>query len=417
MLVTMIAPEILLAKAFNEFMVSKDQNKHLEVLATHDGVPWTITHTLFANMGGFVLRSIPASDRETPERWDLENQGRTRPEIALDTLHSSPGNGEMRLETSSDYAESNGHEAMVTQTQSNPQSEEEPFLPADVFGLEKLEYPDLIPVTASMILDLRFLEVLKLPSVTTAEIEDKSKGDIFVRAIAVAQIAWILVQVIARASRGLAISQLEITAVAFSACAITIYILNWRRPKGVKVPCTLFQYPGNIPIRVIRILQKSHMREERLLSDLIWLWPKVSPTIVAPRIPNEALLDSKGNWMYLWGVTIGSIIFNGLHNAAWNFIFPTKVEQILWRAASFWCTIFLFIRGAVVLLVFLLLTSTGLDRHINSFRTFFTPTERVLLALYSLARLFLMAETFRSLLFLPPDAYVATWASNIPHVA
>jgi hypothetical protein len=323
----------------------------------------------------------------------------------------------MRLETSSDYEERNGHEAMFMQTQSNTKPEEEPFLPLDVFGLEKLEYPDLIPVTASMILDLRSLEDLKLPSVTTAEIEDKSKGGIFVRAIAVAQIAWIVIQVIARASRGLAISQLEITAVAFSVCAIAIYILNWRRPKGVKVPCTLFQYPGNIPIRVIRILQKSHIREERLLSDLIWLWPKVSPTVVASHIPNEVLLDSKGNWMYLWGVTIGSVIFNGLHNAAWNFIFPTKIEQILWRAASLWCTLFLFIRAVVMLLPFLLLTSTGLDRHINSFRTFITPTERVLLALYSLARLFLMAEIFRSLWFLPPDAYVATWVTNIPHVA
>ena len=41
----------------------------------------------------------------------------------------------------------------------------------------------------------------------------------------------------------------------------------------------------------------------------------------------------------------------------------------------------------------------------------------VLMTLYILARLFLMVEIFRTLCFLPPEAYVATWASNIPHIA
>jgi hypothetical protein len=36
---------------------------------------------------------------------------------------------------------------------------------------------------------------------------------------------------------------------------------------------------------------------------------------------------------------------------------------------------------------------------------------------YALARLFILVEIFRTICFLPTDAYVATWTSNIPHVA
>ena len=41
----------------------------------------------------------------------------------------------------------------------------------------------------------------------------------------------------------------------------------------------------------------------------------------------------------------------------------------------------------------------------------------VLCSLYLLARLYLLVEVFRTLCFLPPDAYISTWAANIPHIA
>lgn len=41
----------------------------------------------------------------------------------------------------------------------------------------------------------------------------------------------------------------------------------------------------------------------------------------------------------------------------------------------------------------------------------------VLGIVYILARLALLVETFRALAFLPPDAYVSTWVSNVPNVS
>ena len=87
----------------------------------------------------------------------------------------------------------------------------------------------------------------KLPSISKDEINGRAKGDAFTKAIAVVQIFWNVVQVIVRAVRGLAISQLELAVIAFSLCAITIYILQWDRPKDVQVPVTVFQYNGPIP--------------------------------------------------------------------------------------------------------------------------------------------------------------------------
>ena len=40
----------------------------------------------------------------------------------------------------------------------------------------------------------------------------------------------------------------------------------------------------------------------------------------------------------------------------------------------------------------------------------------VLVVLYIVARLYIMVELFRSLLFLDPKAFAFTWSSNIPHI-
>lgn len=103
------------------------------------------------------------------------------------------------------------------------------------------------------------------------------------------------------------------------------------------------------------------------------------------------------------GFIIGSASFGALHIAAWNFIFPTRAEQIIWQTTSLFCTLIYPIYAALPLI---------LPRGA-------TPEVIYVMgsALYVLARLFLIVEIFRTLCFLPPSAYVATWASNIPHVA
>ena len=63
------------------------------------------------------------------------------------------------------------------------------------------------------------------PKLSTADLEDRSKGDVLVKGAAVLQLTWLVVQMIARASEGLAISLLEVMTLAFALCAIATYIL------------------------------------------------------------------------------------------------------------------------------------------------------------------------------------------------
>ena len=57
MLATAFAPEILIVKNVADLQDAKDSCKEMEQFSSQDGVAWTKTHALFANMGGFVIVS------------------------------------------------------------------------------------------------------------------------------------------------------------------------------------------------------------------------------------------------------------------------------------------------------------------------------------------------------------------------
>jgi hypothetical protein len=218
MLATIIAPEVLLGKAWADLGLAKVELNTLQRFAAEDGVPWTLTYSLLANMGGFVIRTYTR---------------RTRGGLAL------IGNGTQT-------------ELVILVSESNVDSESAQIKKSTL----ALSYSNPFHLMASDICRLREAGLLaRLLYVTIEEINDKSKGDSFTRAIAIFQIVWTVIQVIARAARHLAISQLEIAVVAFSVCAIIIYGLNWKKPKGVEVPFTLVQYEREIPEQALTILK------------------------------------------------------------------------------------------------------------------------------------------------------------------
>lgn len=56
MVATILAPELVLSKAWEDLFVAKDGLAELQRLSLEDGTEWTLAHSLFANMGGFFLR-------------------------------------------------------------------------------------------------------------------------------------------------------------------------------------------------------------------------------------------------------------------------------------------------------------------------------------------------------------------------
>lgn len=353
MLFTVLAPEFLLAKSVADLRAIDSTMAKFRKFAAEDGVPWTRVHSHFANMGGFVLR------------------------VGGDT------------------------------TEPNDAS--------------SMSYSNPYHLDASNILALREAGLLtKLPSITQEEISDKSKSDGLIRAITVVQIVWMMVQIIVRASRNLTISQLEISVLAFASCAIVLYGLNWEKPKGVQVPYALMTYEGEIPRSFLPVLREQK-RPNSIVKDFVDILNFVEVDLednqLGAPIRNDISYFNAGystNSDYV-GLLIGSVIFGAIHLAAWNFVFPTSIEKTIWRIASTFCT-----SGMFVLFGSIMMILGALERfEISTFLTesFLNPIVVLICFGYVLARLFMIVETFRTLFFLPPSAYIATWASNVPHIA
>jgi hypothetical protein len=193
MLFTMIAPEFILGKAVGDQVSTWQCRERMRQFAEEDHVDWGLGHGFYANMGGFV-----AVDKDKVRN----KEGQT------DEIITGP------------YPLTAFSIHLLRSTERPRRSEEGPSEPYDNKKSTMLE---------------------KLPSITTAELYDKSKGNIFVKAIAISQVFWVALQIIVRASKGLEISQLELAVAAFSTCAIFTYRIIWHtRPSFSTRP------PGHI---------------------------------------------------------------------------------------------------------------------------------------------------------------------------
>jgi hypothetical protein len=63
MLISIIAPEVILGSAWNEWRGAKASCEEMQQFAQQDGVEWTVVHGFYANMGGFVAK---LGDRPPP---------------------------------------------------------------------------------------------------------------------------------------------------------------------------------------------------------------------------------------------------------------------------------------------------------------------------------------------------------------
>jgi hypothetical protein len=72
MLVTVTALEVLLGKYWGDLEDAKLDPKKLRKFAAKDGVPWTLSHCFFANMG---YNAIVGCHGATPERTASSSPG------------------------------------------------------------------------------------------------------------------------------------------------------------------------------------------------------------------------------------------------------------------------------------------------------------------------------------------------------
>jgi hypothetical protein len=196
MIFTMLAPEFILGKSVGDLAAAWQCRNRMKDFAEEDKVEWSLSHGFYANMGGFVC--VPEDE--------LENK-----EDRVDEVIAEP----IPLSAQAIY-----FLRTLEHSTSEPTSDKEPIESQNK----------------------KKTAIKRLPDITTTELHDKSKGDVFIKVIAVVQVFWVVLQIIVRARKGLTVSQLELAVAAFSTCAIITYLLLIPKPQDVRVPSRLIGY-------------------------------------------------------------------------------------------------------------------------------------------------------------------------------
>lgn len=286
------------------------------------------------------------------------------------------------------------------------------------------KYKSPFHLIASEIHALRVSGALpKLPKITAAEIADKSKDDILLKVITALQILWFILQVVVRVSRRMGISQLEIAVSGFGVCAIMTYFLLIPKPKSVDIPLTIMVFDGHIPIEEAKYEILSRRDLETYGRSFLAPEKRLNYSLnhdfdhLGDKIPDDAIPNDSGPALLLHaGLAMGSFIFGAVHITGWSLVFPSPLEQTLWRVASITTTVCLLVMYCP-LVVFWVSGTSSYEAQSRLWPHLLKIWHIGCGVLYFVARSFLLVEIFRTIFYLPQDAFVTTWASDIPHVA
>lgn len=275
---------------------------------------------------------------------------------------------------------------------------------------------DLWVVDAPQLLLARELGIIsRLPDVTEDCIEDRNKGDLFVKAVSICQIGWFVAQLAARLCRRLPTSQLEVTTLAFCLCSGIAYALLLDKPKDAasSIVVRADRRPGT-PEEMISLALLGPVRS---LSDFgrKGQRPCIANDSLHLGFDLETQVEGSSRIIFPgWGAAV--FVFGAAHCIAWRFDFPTRAEQVLWRASSV-VTV-----AAPVVLVLEHMRSRwvrGRVGHTSSLplKILVAPIlSWPVMLLYGVSRLYVFFEAFRSLAHLPPEAFLVSWPNSLPHI-
>jgi hypothetical protein len=414
MLVAIVMPEWLVGKAMEDF-VAAYRSSRCEEMKRNAASPngWTITHAFYANMGGVILQ------RSTNGSFNAGS--------AADSSTNGPSDAGCYERLKERVIGIFDYFLCGDKSEWRMKHNKWPFVKASI-NVEPLEYDPIgIAVNAAHLCMLVRNEIIQgLPAISEQEIEDKSKEDIVVKALALCQVTWFFVQVVVRAINGLLITQLEIAVIGFTTCATISYILWIKKPKDIKVPTNVYlavdEIDSDTKERIVNINQQvffqSQFRsptypepaetvpndiynlESRLFS---WKWEDDRPTV-----EYEYFIHGQD-----LGFIFGAVVFGSCHCIAWNFHFPTKTEQILWRVASVFTTAAV---PGYYLIWFGIWSTPSIQKREKLYKVLTRGINDLVYIFYILCRMYILVEIFRDLAYLPPHAFVATWTSAIPNI-
>ncbi|KAM0446035.1 hypothetical protein ACHAO4_009480 [Trichoderma viride] len=251
--------------------------------------------------------------------------------------------------------------------------------------------------------------ITHLPNIKTAEISDRNKSDALVKVLAVMQVVWMIVQLCARVYYRHPFAPLELGTVAFSATAIILYIVEWDKPKDINTPVYMKAASSSVSeaafTQIVEAAPFPYMQVPFVQYKHYYM-PSVA---FHQTLGDLKIIDTKSSIVAM--ITVVS--FGGIHLLAWNLQFPTPVESLLWKISAILSIACPVLYGSSHL--------PGFGKNPNeSTKEQWTLIKAVVgftFLFYFFARLFLIAESIRSLYYLPRGAYIATWTADFPHLS
>ncbi|KAF2141460.1 uncharacterized protein K452DRAFT_272338 [Aplosporella prunicola CBS 121167] len=270
-----------------------------------------------------------------------------------------------------------------------------------------------------------------IPYISLKEIQDKSKASALAKAIVLFQASWFVCQCITRLTQHLSVSLLELNTFGHYICALLIAFLWWHKPLDVGEP-TLLRNSASQELPALLYMAENRWRLASLAlkesyklgkyGDKFedWGMDRVPRHAVVKRVRNFPRLNHWNNKQFYIGFSFAALTYALLHLVAWESTFPSRTEQILWRISC----LTIASTGIFLVLIFDLVSLVTYPlRKIcwYIFPPIFTYLKWPFLisygALYLLARVFLVVESFINLAHLPDSAFeLPQWSRYFPHI-
>ncbi|KAG2343490.1 hypothetical protein BDR05DRAFT_1059679 [Suillus weaverae] len=263
------------------------------------------------------------------------------------------------------------------------------------------------------------VETVDMPVISEAEIKDRSKGDGLSKSIALLQLAWFVIQLVARYVQNLPITLLEIDTLAIVILTCFAYGLWWKKPKDVGCPYIVHWKAQNQPGQLTYDTEKFHSLGVGCLDRLIYPFTSLMGigASISPRAARFRRVPSLGGYSISYHATsvrligcFSGMVFGAVHCLGWNYLFQRPTEHMLWRAAS------LGIASAPALLFLYIEYWIGW-KNSRVGQYIIVCAALIISLIYVAARVTLIVLIMLSLRSLPLDAYdTVAWTQFIPHL-
>ncbi len=255
---------------------------------------------------------------------------------------------------------------------------------------------------------------------TEEDIKDRSKSDAMTKLLAILQSGWLIIQSIARVAVGLAITELELTTMAFVFCALITYVLWWDKPFNAE---RAIVFASSNPQQPIALSYDRHSHDsfnqwhtvcngelhEELTSSFSQSRTEEFSVDIMKSLVFIDVVPPGSSTQSMIVLYIAGAIFSAIHLTAWNWEFPSPLVQTLWRCSS---VVALGLSLSPVL-AYAILLFIARYMNVTTLAIFLLWSG---LAAYALSRLMLIAITLYCFTSMPADAYtLLDWSKFFPH--